>query len=359
MGKKRKSDGTGQGFRKSIFVGEGEHSEMKRKASKAMVEKKSHIVGEVIEVGEESNIERVFHSPEKIGDDDEGTGEDTHSECVPETTGSKIDGKNIESSPVPSAVEVAPKSLAEQLDTRSAVLAAEARNNARKERARQINEAWDEVISTPPPSITVAEAVQSWHLEAGLADVLIADGVTTFFPIQRVIIPLLLDMPNTSGVDCFFRRDICASAPTGSGKTLAYALPIVQNLMRRIVTRVRALVILPSRELAVQVFSVFCRIAHETDLGIALLSGNNSFESEQETLVGKKEAHTLSSSRNRVLQTYTHIHGRSKADIVVCTPGRLLEHLEQTKGFTLQHLRYGKIDIFTVNYLITVIECLL
>ena len=47
--------------------------------------------------------------------------------------------------------------------------------------------------------------------------------------------------------------DICVSAPTGSGKTLAYVLPIVETLSERVVTRLRALIVLPTRDLVTQV----------------------------------------------------------------------------------------------------------
>lgn len=50
-----------------------------------------------------------------------------------------------------------------------------------------------------------------------------------------------------------FERDLCVNSPTGSGKTLAYALPIVQALSTRNVKCLRALVVLPTRDLALQV----------------------------------------------------------------------------------------------------------
>ena len=50
-----------------------------------------------------------------------------------------------------------------------------------------------------------------------------------------------------------FQRDLCIQSPTGSGKTLAYALPIVQTLSNRAIKCLRALVVLPNRDLAIQV----------------------------------------------------------------------------------------------------------
>lgn len=49
-------------------------------------------------------------------------------------------------------------------------------------------------------------------------------------------------------------RDLCICSPTGSGKTLAYSLPVVQMLSSRVVRRLRALIVLPTRDLAIQVY---------------------------------------------------------------------------------------------------------
>lgn len=62
--------------------------------------------------------------------------------------------------------------------------------------------------------------------------------------------------------------DLCVSAPTGSGKTLAYVLPIVDILSKRVVRRLRALVILPTRELAIQVKETFEAFVKGTDLAV-------------------------------------------------------------------------------------------
>ena len=51
-------------------------------------------------------------------------------------------------------------------------------------------------------------------------------------------------------------NDVCVAAPTGSGKTLAFVLPIIQSLKSRMVPKVRALVVLPTQDLALQVYKV-------------------------------------------------------------------------------------------------------
>ena len=61
------------------------------------------------------------------------------------------------------------------------------------------------------------------------------------------------------------------SAPTGSGKTLAYVLPIVEVLSSRVVTRLRALVVLPTRDLVVQVRETFEAVAKGRGLKVGSL----------------------------------------------------------------------------------------
>ena len=103
----------------------------------------------------------------------------------------KEDGEEVErrkEDPAPVSESQLPKSLAEQLDTRRAVLETEARDAERRARARQINDAMNEVIDSAPPSITVAESVTAWGLETDLADALIEDGVRSFFPIQVTVL---------------------------------------------------------------------------------------------------------------------------------------------------------------------------
>ena len=71
-------------------------------------------------------------------------------------------------------------------------------------------------------------------------------GVSRLFPVQAAVWTALRG-------GSFDARDICVNAPTGSGKTLAYVLPVVSALRHRVVCRLRALVVLPTHDLALQV----------------------------------------------------------------------------------------------------------
>lgn len=135
-----------------------------------------------------------------------------------------------------------------------------------------------------------------------------------FFGIQRRAIPVFSRREIAA-------RDVCIFAPTGSGKTLAFAVPMLKRLAGRVVALTRALVLLPTRELAQQVAGVLEACSKGSGLKVLGLTGGLAFDVEQ----GK-------------------LWSGSTPDIVVATPGRLVEHLKLTKGFTLQHLQFLVID---------------
>ena len=76
---------------------------------------------------------------------------------------------------------------------------------------------------------------------------------------QASVIPLLLNRKTESELYMPYSppRDLCVSAPTGSGKTLAYTVPIVELLQTRTIVQLRALVLVPTRDLAIQVAEMF------------------------------------------------------------------------------------------------------
>ncbi|KAI5166349.1 ATP-dependent RNA helicase DDX51 [Manis pentadactyla] len=157
-----------------------------------------------------------------------------------------------------------------------------------------------------------------------------AHGISSYFPVQAAVIPAVLESLTNGflvGRGGYQPRDLCVSAPTGSGKTLAFVIPVVQALLHRAVCQVRALVVLPTKELAQQVSKVFNIYTDATPLRVALVTGQKPLSKEQESLVQKT------------------VDGfRCLADIVVATPGRLVDHTDQTPGFSLQHLRFLVID---------------
>ncbi len=120
-----------------------------------------------------------------------------------------------------------------------------------------------------------------------------AAGYTEPTPIQLRAIPLVL-----SG------KDVIGSAQTGTGKTAAFALPILSRLGHHNPVGPRVLILEPTRELAAQVETAFRDYARFLDLKITVVFGGVGYGKQNDEL-------------------------RAGADIVVATPGRLLDHLEQ------------------------------
>ncbi|KAG9001319.1 ATP-dependent RNA helicase dbp6 [Tulasnella sp. 427] len=160
--------------------------------------------------------------------------------------------------------------------------------------------------------------------------------ITELFAVQTALLPFLLKEGTLLSIsNPLYRpydppRDVCVSAPTGSGKTLAYAIPIVEMLSVKVVTRLRALIVLPTRELAAQVYDTLESVGRGRHLKMALVTGQHTFSHERAQLAAEM---------NESLRG-----GSSKIDILVCTPGRLIDHLNGTPNFTLQHLRFLVID---------------
>ncbi|KAI9654030.1 MAG: ribosomal RNA processing protein [Alyxoria varia] len=126
-------------------------------------------------------------------------------------------------------------------------------------------------------------------------------------PIQNEAIPWALQ-----------GRDVIGLAETGSGKTAAFALPILQTLMEKPQAKF-ALVLAPTRELALQTQQQFQALGSLIAVRAAAVVGG-------------------------VDQVSQAIELAKGPHVIVATPGRLLEHLENTKGFHLRQLRYLVLD---------------
>ena len=155
------------------------------------------------------------------------------------------------------------------------------------------------------------------------------------FAVQAAILPLLLTDPSEHSFPT--HHDVLVSAPTGSGKTLSYILPILQDLSQRCVTRLRALIIVPTRELVNQVRDAVELFASGLKIGTAW--GGRSLDLERTLLVkdhweGKPDVFEYQEE-----QRYS-----SKIDLLICTPGRLVEHLNTCPGFHLKNLKWMVID---------------
>jgi len=126
-------------------------------------------------------------------------------------------------------------------------------------------------------------------------------------PIQQETIPLALE-----------GRDLIGSAQTGTGKTAAFMLPILQRLAPDPRHTLRALILVPTRELAEQVLQSALAYGRHTRLSAAAVYGGVGLEPQTQAL-------------------------RRGVDIVVATPGRLLDHMERG------HVDYSRLEVLVLD----------
>lgn len=128
-------------------------------------------------------------------------------------------------------------------------------------------------------------------------------------PVQRKALPVVL-----AGVD------VVCMARTGSGKTGVFLLPLVHKLKNHAPDcGVRAIILSPTRELAIQTFRFAKDVAKFTDLKIVSIVGGDSIEAQFESLA-------------------------TKPDIIVATPGRLMHHIREINTFKLKGVKYLVFD---------------
>uniref|UniRef100_G3NFT2 RNA helicase n=1 Tax=Gasterosteus aculeatus aculeatus TaxID=481459 RepID=G3NFT2_GASAC len=129
-------------------------------------------------------------------------------------------------------------------------------------------------------------------------------------PIQKACIPVGL-----------LGKDLCACAATGTGKTAAFMLPVLERLVYKPRTSqvTRVLCLVPTRELGIQVHSVARQLAQFTSITTCLAVGGLDLKSQEAAL-------------------------RAGPDVLIATPGRLIDHLHNTPTFELTHIEILILD---------------
>jgi ATP-dependent RNA helicase DeaD len=144
-------------------------------------------------------------------------------------------------------------------------------------------------------------------LEASLLTTLEALGYEEPTPIQREAIPLLL-----AG------RDLLGQAATGTGKTAAFTLPLLQRISHGAKAKPAALILVPTRELAIQVSGAVQRYGKELRTGVVAIYGGQAIGPQFQAL-------------------------RRGVDVVVATPGRALDHIRR-QTLKLNHVQIVVLD---------------
>ncbi|KAG9254440.1 P-loop containing nucleoside triphosphate hydrolase protein [Emericellopsis atlantica] len=162
-----------------------------------------------------------------------------------------------------------------------------------------------------PSNEEAAEELPKTFKELGIVDALCEACEALNYkhptPIQAKSIPIALQ-----------DRDIIGLAETGSGKTAAFALPILQALLDK-PQPLFGLVLAPTRELATQIGQSFEALGSLISLRCAVIVGG--LDMVPQSIALSKKPH-----------------------VIVATPGRLVDHLEKTKGFSLRTLKYLVMD---------------
>ncbi|XP_048205551.1 probable ATP-dependent RNA helicase DDX27 [Perognathus longimembris pacificus] len=151
---------------------------------------------------------------------------------------------------------------------------------------------------------------QDMNLSRPLLKAITAMGFKQPTPIQKACIPVGL-----------LGKDICACAATGTGKTAAFALPVLERLIYkpRQAPVTRVLVLVPTRELGIQVHSVTRQLAQFCSITTCLAVGGLDVKSQEAAL-------------------------RAAPDVLIATPGRLIDHLHNCPSFHLSSIEVLILD---------------
>ncbi|NXG55464.1 DDX27 helicase, partial [Hemiprocne comata] len=151
---------------------------------------------------------------------------------------------------------------------------------------------------------------QDMNLSRPLLKAITALGFKQPTPIQKACIPVAL-----------LGKDICACAATGTGKTAAFILPVLERLIYkpRQAPITRVLVLVPTRELGIQVHSVTKQLAQFSSVTTCLAVGGLDVKTQEAAL-------------------------RSGPDILIATPGRLIDHLHNCPSFHLSSVEVLILD---------------
>ncbi|WOP18923.1 DEAD/DEAH box helicase [Raineyella sp. LH-20] len=173
---------------------------------------------------------------------------------------------------------------------------------------------WHEAedVEVDTSAVTGANGFAQLGVPAALVAVLAGKGITDPFPIQKASIP-----------DAMAGRDVLGRGRTGSGKTLGFTLPLLTRLQETVepdgtARRPQAVILEPTRELAMQVADVLSPLARAVGMRSLLVAGGMSYEPQRRAL-----------SRG--------------VDVIVATPGRLIDLIEQGAA-DLSEIRVSVLD---------------
>jgi superfamily II DNA/RNA helicase len=148
-------------------------------------------------------------------------------------------------------------------------------------------------MSSPEIAVEAPPTFAALGVASDICDALEARGISTAFPIQALTIP-----------DALAGRDVCGKAKTGSGKTLAFGIPALERLTKAKARQPKALILVPTRELATQVKEELDPLVTARGFHVSAIYGGADIEKQIKKLV-------------------------KGVEMVVATPGRMIDLVER------------------------------
>lgn len=156
---------------------------------------------------------------------------------------------------------------------------------------------------------TVTTTFQELQLSRPILKSIQSMSFTSPTPIQSSTIPIAL-----------LGKDVVAGAQTGSGKTAAYLIPLIERLIFKSSTSTKAIILAPTRELAIQVYDVGKKLGQFVkNLSFGLAVGGLNLRQQEQQL-------------------------KTRPDIVIATPGRLIDHIRNSPSFSVEDVQVLVID---------------
>lgn len=180
----------------------------------------------------------------------------------------------------------------------------------REQAEKQLKEIKQRVQDLTSEEYKTFERFKELPLTADILRGLDRSGFHSLTEIQKLAIP-----------ECLKGNDVLAAAKTGSGKTLAFLVPVVQKLVFENwsdMDGLGALIITPTRELAVQIYEVLLKIGKYTQLSAGLVIGGKDYSFEKERV--------------------------GRVNILIGTPGRLLQHMDESATLQTDNVQMLVLD---------------
>ncbi|XP_066289611.1 probable ATP-dependent RNA helicase DDX27 [Branchiostoma lanceolatum] len=295
------------------------HQQVEEKEEETTHEKPTKKASKTVEEGEDSDADDdnevnnddddddgIEEEEEDIDEDDEKEGEEAESDEEEDEEVLQQEPEN-ESEEETSSDE---ETIADRIRIKEKKTKKKKKDNKVIEENDDDSEEENQTFFVDAPPIDESITFQEMNLSRPLVKAISQMKFHHPTPIQKATIPVAL-----------LGKDVCACAATGTGKTAAFMLPVLERLLYkpRQAPATTVLILAPTRELAVQMHQVSRQLAQFTNVEISLAAGGLDIRTQEAAL-------------------------RMGPDVVIATPGRLIDHLHNTPSFDLKSIEVLILD---------------